>query len=38
MPPVAAHDLPRGLIERFVQSRGDPELGLATCLQALALS
>jgi len=36
MPPVAGHDLPRGLIERFVQSRGDPELGLIACLEALA--
>lgn len=38
MPPVDKNDLPKGLIERFVQSRGDPELGLATCLQALALA
>jgi hypothetical protein len=36
MPPVAEHELPRGLIERFVQTRGDPELGLAACLQSLA--
>lgn len=36
MPPVAEHELPRGLIERFVQTRGDPELGLTACLQSLA--
>lgn len=35
MPPVAEDELPRGMIERFVQSRGDPERGLTVCLQAL---
>jgi len=35
MPPVIEHELPRGLIERFVQTRGDPELGLTACLQSL---
>lgn len=35
MPPVAEHELPRGMIERFVQARGDPELGLTACLQSL---
>lgn len=35
MPPVAEHDLPRGLIERFVQTRGDPQLVLTACLQSL---
>ena len=35
MPPVNERELPRGLIERFVQTRGDPELGLTACLQAL---
>ena len=34
MPPVT-EPLPRGLIERFVQARGDPELGLTACLQSL---
>ena len=37
MPPVAEHELPRGLIERFVQARGDPELGLMACLKAIVL-
>ena len=37
MPPVAEHELPRGLIDRFVQTRGDPELGLSACLQAIFL-
>lgn len=36
MPPVDEYHLPGVLIERFVQSRGDPELGLVACLQALA--
>lgn len=35
MPPVAEDQLPRSLIERFVETRGDPELGLTACLQAL---
>lgn len=35
MPPVVEHELPRALIERFVQARGDPELGLTACLQSL---
>lgn len=35
MPPVAEDQLPRGLIERFVQTRGDPERGLTACLQSL---
>jgi hypothetical protein len=35
MPPVTEHELPGGLIERFVQTRGDPELGLTACLQSL---
>jgi hypothetical protein len=35
MPPVTEHELPSGLIERFVQTRGDPELGLTACLQSL---
>jgi hypothetical protein len=35
MPPVAEHELPGGLIERFVKTRGDPELGLTACLQSL---
>ena len=35
MPPVAEDQLPKGLIERFVKTRGDPELGLIACLQAL---
>jgi hypothetical protein len=37
MPPVAEDQLPGGLIERFIQTRGDPELGLTACLQALFL-
>ena len=36
MPALAGKHLVRGLIERFVQARGDPELGLTSCLQALA--
>jgi hypothetical protein len=35
MPPVIEDHLPRSLIERFVQTRGDPELGLTACLQSL---
>lgn len=35
MPPVAEDQLPGGLIERFVQTRGDPERGLTACLQSL---
>jgi hypothetical protein len=35
MPPVAEDELPRGMIERFVQTRGDPEGGLTACLQSL---
>lgn len=35
MPPVAEHELPGDLIERFVQTRGDPKLGLTACLQSL---
>jgi hypothetical protein len=35
MPPVAEHELPRSLIERFVQTRGDPRLVLTACLQSL---
>jgi len=35
MPPVAEHELPGGLIDRFVKTRGDPELGLTACLQSL---
>jgi hypothetical protein len=35
MPPVIEDQLPRSLIERFVQTRGDPELGLTACLQSL---
>lgn len=35
MPPVAEDQLPRSLIERFVKTRGDPELGLTACLQTL---
>lgn len=35
MPPVNERELPRSLIERFVKTRGDPELGLTACLQAL---
>jgi hypothetical protein len=37
MPPVAEHELPGGLIERFVQARGDPELGLMACLRVIVL-
>ena len=37
MPPVAEDQLPGGLIERFVQVRGDPELGLMACLRAIVL-
>jgi len=37
MPPVARHELPRGLIDGFVQTRGDPERGLTACLQAIFL-
>jgi hypothetical protein len=37
MPPVVEDQLPGGLIERFVQTRGDPELSLTACLQALFL-
>ena len=36
MPPVTEHELPGGLIDRFVKARGDPELGLTACLQWLA--
>jgi hypothetical protein len=36
MPPIDNHHLVRDLLERFVQARGDPELGLTNCLQALA--
>jgi hypothetical protein len=35
MPPVTEDELPGGLIERFVQTRGDPERGLMACLQSL---
>jgi len=35
MPPVTEHELPGGLIERFVQTRGDPEKGLTACIQSL---
>jgi len=35
MPPVTKHELPGSLIERFVQTRGDPERGLMACLQSL---
>jgi len=35
MPPVAEDELPRGLIKRFVQARGDPEIGLMACLRAI---
>jgi hypothetical protein len=35
MPPVTEHEIHGGLIERFVQNRGDPELGLTACLQSL---
>jgi hypothetical protein len=35
MPPVIEDKLPRSLIERFVQSRGDPERGLTACLHSL---
>jgi hypothetical protein len=35
MPPVAEQSLPRDLLERFVQTRGDPEGGLTACLQSL---
>ncbi len=37
MPPVARHELPRGLIGRFAQARGDPQRGLTACLQAIFL-
>ena len=37
MPPVVEDQLPGCLIERFVQTRGDPELGLTACLQSLFL-
>lgn len=37
MPPVAEYELPGGLIDRFVQTRGDPERGLTVCLQAILL-
>jgi len=37
MPPVAEDELPGGLIERFVQARGDPERGLMACLRAIVL-
>ena len=37
MPPVVEHELPRSLIERFVQTCGDPELGLVACLRAIIL-
>ncbi len=37
MPPVAEDELPGGMIERFVQARGDPELGLMACLRAIVL-
>jgi len=35
MPPVIEDQLPRILVERFVQTRGDPERGLTACLQSL---
>jgi hypothetical protein len=35
MPSVIEDQLPRSLIERFVQTRGDPERGLTACLQSL---
>ena len=37
MPPVNEQELPGGLIERFMQARGDPELGLMACLRAIVL-
>jgi len=36
MPPVAAHQLPGALIERFVRARGEHEAALVACLRALA--
>jgi hypothetical protein len=37
MPPVAMHQLPGALIERFVRASGEHAAGLVACLQALAL-
>jgi len=37
MPPVDQHQLPGGLIDRFMKALGDPESALAFCLRALAL-
>jgi len=36
LPPLCPQQLPAGLIERFDHGRGQPELALAACLQALA--
>lgn len=37
MPPVEVAQLPRSIIERFIQIRGGPESGLIACLQAIVL-
>jgi hypothetical protein len=37
MPPVEQHQVPGGLIDRFMKALGDPESALAACLRALAL-
>jgi hypothetical protein len=37
VPPVSADRIPRELIERFVENRGDLEIGLISCMKALAV-
>jgi len=37
MPPVEVVHLPGSILERFIQIRGEPELGLTSCLRALLL-
>jgi hypothetical protein len=37
MPPVQRHELPGGLIDRFMKTCSDPEKALSACLRALAL-
>ena len=37
MPPIAADNIPRGLLERFYMACGEPEAALVTCLRTFAL-
>lgn len=37
LPAIVPQDLPWGLIERFLQPRGDPQISLVACLRALKM-